>query len=239
MRVNNISTFSYKSRANNYNSPTFSIQKDSFVKNPINFKGNTDKTIEWYDKNAVDYANQTRNLDMESVRNVFLENIPKGGTILEVGSGSGRDTKHFLDNGYKVTAVDKSSELAKQAEEYTGQKVIVDDVKNLNFKNKFDGVWDLACLVHSKSKEELHKTYNNLSKALKSGGYLYTTFKIGEGLEFKTDERGRSMVFMDQDSFKNLMKEHKELKIEKIWFSTDALGRASTSWCNYLLKKVK
>jgi 2-polyprenyl-3-methyl-5-hydroxy-6-metoxy-1,4-benzoquinol methylase len=48
------------------------------------------------------------------MQNDFLSFIKPGGSILDLGCGSGRDSKMFLENGYKVTAVDGSSELAKK-----------------------------------------------------------------------------------------------------------------------------
>ena len=68
----------------------------------------------------------------------FLNNIPKGGTILDLGCGSGRDSKAFIDKGYKITAVDGSKELAQSASKLIGQDVLVSKFKESLFFNHLD-----------------------------------------------------------------------------------------------------
>ena len=43
----------------------------------------------------------------------FLNHIKKEGHILDAGCGSGRDTYMFKKYGYKVTAIDASSEIGQ------------------------------------------------------------------------------------------------------------------------------
>ncbi|MDN5332320.1 MAG: hypothetical protein PWP45_1545 [Tepidanaerobacteraceae bacterium] len=43
---------------------------------------------------------------MNEIYEFFLKWLPKGTKILDLGCGSGRDTKYFLENGYEVIAVD-------------------------------------------------------------------------------------------------------------------------------------
>ena len=75
--------------------------------------GNTELTLEYYNKNADAYVQSTKNADMGVSLSKFLSYIPKGGKILDLGCGSGRDSKIFKDRGFQVVAVDGSSELCK------------------------------------------------------------------------------------------------------------------------------
>jgi 2-polyprenyl-3-methyl-5-hydroxy-6-metoxy-1,4-benzoquinol methylase len=60
---------------------------------------------------------------MHEARQCFLQRLAPGASILDFGCGSGRDTKAFLELGYRVDAVDGSSELCRMASEYSGISV--------------------------------------------------------------------------------------------------------------------
>ena len=68
-------------------------------------------STEFYNINAKDFYERTVSLDIKNLYEPFLERIEKGAHILDAGCGSGRDTKYFLDQGYKVSAFDASSEM--------------------------------------------------------------------------------------------------------------------------------
>ena len=68
---------------------------------------------------------ETRAFGSPEVINVFKANLAEGAHILDLGCGSGRDSRHFIDQGYTVTAVDGSAEIAACAEQLIGQPVKV------------------------------------------------------------------------------------------------------------------
>lgn len=53
----------------------------------------------------------------------FLALLQPNAYILDFGCGSGRDTKYFMEHGYRVEATDGSEELCKLASTYTGVSV--------------------------------------------------------------------------------------------------------------------
>jgi len=57
---------------------------------------------------------------MKDIQSRFLKELPEGAYILDLGCGSGRDTKVFLEKGYRVDAIDGSEELCKKASTFTG-----------------------------------------------------------------------------------------------------------------------
>ena len=75
-------------------------------------------TLEFYNQNAKLYCEQTINGNLEENYKRFLTRLSKGAYILDFGCGSGRDSKYFLDNGYKVKAIDGSIEMCKLASKY-------------------------------------------------------------------------------------------------------------------------
>ena len=89
----------------------------------VNARNETTKsttTLDYYNKNAKKFISGTISVDFGIVQNRFLDKLHPGAEILDYGCGSGRDTKYFLEQGYKVTAIDGSQELCKLASEYTG-----------------------------------------------------------------------------------------------------------------------
>ena len=105
-------------------------------------------TIDYYNSNADCFIEGTIYADVESIRKRFLKHIPVGGKILDLGCGSGRDTKEFMDAGYDVSAIDGSRELCKRASEYTGLDVKCMQFLELSEKETYDGVFACASLLH-------------------------------------------------------------------------------------------
>jgi SAM-dependent methyltransferase len=128
---------------------------------------------------------------------LFLERITPGGHILDAGCASGRDSRFFLEQGYRVTAIDASAALCKLAEGYLGQPVLCQRFEELVFENNFDGIWASHSLLHV-SRLDFPDVIQRLYRALKPGGVLYATFYHGNG------ELRRGNIFFndyDENSF--------------------------------------
>ena len=188
----------------------------------------TDMTIEYYNQHADEYVESTLHADMSDARNKFLSYIPKGGTILDFGCGSGRDSKAFLDAGYKVVALDGSKELCKRAEELIGQPVLCFMFQDFKAETQFDGIWACASLLHLK-KDELESIIDQLAKSLKPDGVLYMSFKYGE---FSGERDGRWFTDMNEKPDTPC-----GLSIQETWISQDVRGQVDTEWLNITLKK--
>ena len=100
-----------------------------------------DKTIEYYNQNADMFAQGTRLADFTVVQERFAKMLPVGSKILDFGCGSGRDTKYFLEKGYRVEATDGSAELCKLASAFTGIEVKEMLFQDLDASGKYKGIW--------------------------------------------------------------------------------------------------
>ncbi|MBR4908678.1 MAG: class I SAM-dependent methyltransferase [Acidaminococcaceae bacterium] len=140
-------------------------------------------------------SNQSIILDVSSASR---ENVARGQVkILDAGCGSGRDSLYFMKKGYAVTMLDASAEMCKCAERLTGQKALHMQFEDINFENRFDGIWACASLLHVPEKK-LETIFEKFWRALKDNGILYASWKYGElerydGERFYCDMTGEKL----------------------------------------------
>lgn len=193
------------------------------------------ETIEYYNKYADSFIKDTVKADLNVIQNEFLKYLPPRAHILDLGCGAGRDTKAFIARGYVVTAIDGSSELCKRASDFVGQKVICKRFEDLDYEDKFDGVWACAALLHLKI-EELPMVINKIHNALVAGGHLYVSFKYGTKEEVRN---GRYFTDLNKESFKKVLLENTYFTIVEMELTTDVRkGRENEKWLNAIVKKV-
>ena len=194
----------------------------------------TDKTLNYYNENAQSFVAGTVSVKFTEVQDKFLEKLNPDAYILDFGCGAGRDTKYFLSRGYQVDAVDGSEQLCRIASEYTGIKVRQKLFQELDEKEKYDGIWACASILHL-PKKQLREVLENMYAALKSEGWIYTSFKYGE---FEGERNGRYFTDFTTDTFKDFIHDMHGLKIEEQWITGDVRpGRGEEKWLNLLLQK--
>ena len=195
----------------------------------------TEKTINYYNQNAASFASGTQDADMEELRRKFADKLRAESFILDFGCGSGRDTKHFLESGFHVTAVDGSEEMCKYASEYTGIPVRKMMFQELNEQDKYDGIWACSSILHL-SKKELRPVLVKMIDALRCDGLIYTSFKYGD---FEGERNGRYFTDFSMETFTEFLEEIDNIKIEDWWISGDVRpGRGEEKWLNLLLRKI-
>ena len=195
-----------------------------------------DKTIEYYNQNADMFAQGTRLVDFTVVQERFRKMLPVGSGILDFGCGSGRDTKYFLEKGYRVEATDGSSELCKLASAFTGIEVKEMLFQDLDASGKYEGIWACSSILHL-SKKELLSVIRKMCDALKDNGVIYTSFKYGD---FEGERNGRYFTDFTEDTFDKFIKEIPELTIEEEWITSDVRpGRGEEKWLNLILRKIQ
>jgi SAM-dependent methyltransferase len=134
---------------------------------------------DYYDLNADSYIASTLNLDMREHYSRFLKYLPLGSKILDLGSGSGRDSLYFINRGYDVIAIDSSKAMVKATSELTGLEARLISIQELDYLDYFDGIWASASLVHV-PKAEMSFAFSLIRRALKERGILYCSFKNRE-----------------------------------------------------------
>lgn len=192
-------------------------------------------TLDYYNKNSEEYFNSTLNVDMTNTYKAFLKLVPKGGKILDLGCGSGRDSMNFIKLGYEVTAVDGAKELAKKASVLLGKEVIVSTFEELELKEKFHGIWACASLLHIK-REDLKTVLNNLYNNLEDNGVFYMSFKYGE--KEYVDDKNRYFNCFTDESIISFINENTKYNILGLYITEDKLGRVNeVKWVNLICNK--
>lgn len=194
-----------------------------------------DRTINYYNKNAKDFASGTVAVDFEDMQKRFTDKLQNNVQILDFGCGSGRDTKYFLEHGFRVTAIDGSEELCRLAREYTGITVKQMMFQELSDINLYDGIWACSSILHLQ-KAELKQVLKKMEQALKSNGVVYTSFKYGT---FEGERNGRYFTDMTEETFADMLKNIEKLIVEEQWITTDVRpGRGEERWLNLILRKI-
>ena len=191
-------------------------------------------TLEYYNENAKVYADSTKHLEFTQLQDKFLSYMEPGARVLDFGCGSGRDTKYFLDRGYKADATDGSAEFVKIASEYAQIEVKQMLFQELDAIGIYDGIWACSSILHL-TRDELVDVFGKMAKALVSRGIVYTSFKYGTE---EVERNGRYFTDMTEDKIKCLMDKVGMFVIEEMWRTLDVRqGRGNEKWLNLILRK--
>ena len=190
-----------------------------------------DTTLSWYRDNAIQYAEETRNSLVLDALWEFLSRMKEGGTILDYGSGSGRDSAYFINKGFSVDSLDGSAEMKAQAERLFGIKVKLSSFLSLEEKDKYDGIWAQASILHLE-EHDLRVALTLIERALKRDGVFYSSFRKGEGDGY---ENGRWYTNMTERRFLSFLPA--SLYVEKIWESQDVRPGVSRTWLSIICRK--
>ena len=193
------------------------------------------KTLDYYNENAQKYIDSTVSVDFTKTQDKFLACLKPGASILDFGCGSGRDTKYFMEHGYKVDALDGSEEFCKYASAYTGievKQMLFQDFKEID---KYDGIWACSSILHL-TYDELVEVMKHLGEALHHGGIMYTSFKYSD---FEGYRHERYFIDFKEEKLKKLIEEVGCFEVIEQWITGDVrVGRGDERWLNILVKKI-
>lgn len=189
-------------------------------------------TIEYYNTHADEYCAETRDVNMSGLYAEFGKYLKPGCKILDLGCGSGRDSKYFYDKGYQVVAVDPSIEMCKKTRELVPIDVLEMRAEDLKFENEFDAVWACASLLHI-NRKYMPLTLDKILKSLKSKGVLYASWKTGND---ELTQSYRMFTNYSKEEVIDLFEASMSSLIVELWITQDAIKR-NISWTNVIIKK--
>lgn len=189
-----------------------------------------DVTLEYYEENSQTFVESTLSVNMSGFYSEFLSHVQPGGHILDLGCGSGRDSREFIKRGFRVTAIDGSRALCQLAEQVIGQPVLHLQFQDLSYQEEFDGIWACASLLHL-PLQQIPDILKKIVDALKPDGALYLSFKYGH---FEGVRGGRYYTDLDENTLSKLIKNSGGLRIVKTWLTNDARPESNDRWINMI-----
>jgi SAM-dependent methyltransferase len=156
-------------------------------------------TLAFYEKEAPVYTSSRPDGVARHIPD-FLDLLPEGASILELGCGGGRDAEYMIERGFIVDPTDGVYSMAAMASERLGNIVRVLRFDELDTVEQYDAVVATASLLHV-PREGLINILNRIWRALKPSGLHVASYK-GGGIEGR-DEHGRYHNYPDKLGLKD------------------------------------
>lgn len=205
-------------------------------------------TQAFYDSNAHSFIEQTINVDMRLLYKPFMNNLPvrpaSQQKILDLGCGSGRDSMHFANLGFNVTAIDSSAALIGLAKTAAQQGLnhqnaiewhctTFQDIVQKNWQRQFTAIWACASLLHV-PYNELPELIDGLLDMLTDDGVFYASFKYGDNEHVKDN---RFFCDMNEERWEAIKQKTSHEFKDKTWLTTDQRVDRNEKWFNIMIKR--
>ena len=164
----------------------------------------TDKeTLRVYDAKAAEYAKLIKRENNDDPHlDRFINKLPTGGRVLDLGCGPGISAACMANAGLQVDAIDGSAEMIAMATQHQGVTAWQATFDEITGTNIYDGIWANFCLLHA-SKEAVPQHLAALVTALKLGGAFHIAMKLGSGSQ--RDTIGRLYNYYSEPELTNLL----------------------------------
>ncbi len=110
----------------------------------------------------------------------FLDRLPKGASVLELGCGGGRDAARMRERGFVVDATDATPALVTRANQSFNLGARVMAFHELDAEAAYSGVWAHASLLHC-PRAAFPDVLARIHRALVPEGWHFASFKLGDG----------------------------------------------------------
>ncbi len=218
-------------------------------------------TKQAYDNICIDYsyADRTSVIDrMIEIYNILFQTAEKvldkpicDMTVLDVGTGTGKDIKYMNSRGItKVIGLDNSEGMIKVLKELEKRKeipknsFIKGDMLNLPFdNNSFDIVRQNASLLHipiTTKGKMLDKVMQENNRVLRKNGILFVSVKKGHGVQFIDTKEGFDKRIFQMHTIESITKvmEKNDFEILRMIEIKEERQGTNIDWINIIAKKV-
>ncbi len=110
----------------------------------------------------------------------FLDRLPPGARVLELGCGGGRDAARMRERNFAVDATDATPAIVARANQAFNLGARVMAFHELEAEAAYAGVWAHASLLHC-PRAALPDVLARIHRALMPGGWHFASFKLGTG----------------------------------------------------------
>lgn len=187
------------------------------------------QTLKYYNKNSHNLCKKYNSVDLSILHKDMLDFFKGYKSLLEIGSGSGRDIVFMLRNGFDVIGIDGSQGMIKNAlinYPELKNKLFLSELPNSipQFKNKFDGIFSIATLMHF-SERDLTFILKDIYKLLKPASPVYISVSnirksIDDRLFIAYDKEDWQRIFENNNFVINEIIENTDSSVKDIvWYS--------------------
>jgi len=196
----------------------------------------------FYNKNA-DILQEKYNSSFPDYINLFNEFFQLGTTVLDIGSGSGRDLNILMNQGFDAYGLEPSENMIqtsiKQYKDLTN-RVLIGSLPNSIPFNVSTRLWNnilASSVLQHIPDSDIYKSIIAINNLLKSDGILIISVPT-EYPEIinNRDKDGRQFYIRSKGEYIQLFKDM-GFKLEYESVNNDALNRDNTVWTTLILKK--
>lgn len=164
----------------------------------------------------------------------FIELVPAGSRVLELGCGAGIPSTQRLAGRFDVLGVDIShSQLEKARRNVPGAEFVQGDISELQLADEsFHGVVALYAISHI-PREEHARLFADVHGWLAPGGYFLATLGARDTPDWTGDWLGEPMFFSshDADTNRRLVREAGfDLLVDEVAITHEPEGDVSFLW---------
>lgn len=193
-------------------------------------------TTEFYNTNALQLIDRYENADMSLLHQVFLQYLPTGSKVLDIGFGSGRDLEFLKKNGYDIWGIDPSIKFVENVKkrfpdisEHFIQSRIPFCTNRLSFPAKFNAIVSIAMWMHLQ-KAEYKDVIKNIAEITADKATVIISFSTGKRAQ---DERS----FEDVDLAYMIELFHRyDFTLVNDSCHNDSLNRETLKWITVVFK---
>lgn len=162
------------------------------------------QTLAVYADRVKDYATLFARPDPDADLQAFIDAMPAGGRVLDLGCGVATASAHMRVAGLNADPVDASPDMVRLANETYDIGARIGAFDDLAAVEVYDGVWANFSLLHA-PKAALPRHFTAIARALKPGGMLHVGMKLGEGE--RRDALGRIYAFVTVAELHDMLEE--------------------------------
>ena len=162
------------------------------------------KTIAIYNSKAADYAASFTSNTPDKTLQSFMDLLPKGARVLDLGCGPGTASAHMRDAGLDPDPLDASEGMIALARERYDLPVRLGTFDDISGNAIYDGIWANFSLLHA-ARTDLPRYLKALATATKPDGIIHVGMKTGDGT--KRDAMDRLYTFVTVPELRGLLED--------------------------------
>lgn len=162
------------------------------------------QTLQVYGESAEDYARMMVKFADDPVLTTFIQALPQGAHVLDLGCGPGWAAARMASAGLIVDGTDAVPEMVELASHHQGVTAHLARFEDITSVSAYDGIWANFSLLHA-PRDAMPNHLSALHRALKPGGLFHIGMKTGTGEE--RDALGRLYTYYTENELHDLLQD--------------------------------